>query len=82
MCCLSYRFDQNRFVLFDCCRLTLNNVDDRVAGKYRCIAKNQLGTIQNDFQLLIRGTKNKIYMYTVVYVILVYRRFDILATIS
>ena len=33
----------------------LENVDDRMAGKYRCIGKNRLGTIQNEFQLLIRG---------------------------
>jgi len=30
-----------------------------MAGKYRCVGKNRLGTIQNDFQLLIRGMKNK-----------------------
>ncbi len=34
---------------------TLQNVDDRMAGKYRCIGKNRLGLIQNEFQLLIRG---------------------------
>jgi hypothetical protein len=34
-------------------------VDDRVAGKYRCIGKNRLGTIQNDFQLLMRGIEKK-----------------------
>jgi hypothetical protein len=28
-----------------------------MAGKYRCIGKNRLGIIQNDFQLLIRGMK-------------------------
>ena len=48
---------------FDECRLTLHNVDDRVAGKYRCIGKNQLGTIQNDFQLLIRGTEIDCFVY-------------------
>ena len=36
-------------------RLTLRNVDDRMAGKYRCSAKNRLGSVQSDFQLLIRG---------------------------
>ncbi|CAF4632820.1 unnamed protein product, partial [Rotaria socialis] len=33
---------------------TLQNVDDSMAGKYRCVGKNRLGFIQNDFQLLIR----------------------------
>ncbi|CAF2619752.1 unnamed protein product [Rotaria sp. Silwood2] len=37
-------------------QLTLHNVDDRMAGKYRCIGKNRLGTIQYDFQLFIRGS--------------------------
>jgi hypothetical protein len=27
-----------------------------MAGKYRCLGKNRLGTIQNDFQLLIKGS--------------------------
>ncbi|CAF0748074.1 unnamed protein product [Adineta steineri] len=35
---------------------TIHNVDDRMAGKYRCIGKNRLATVQNDFQLLIRGS--------------------------
>ncbi|CAF3335483.1 unnamed protein product [Rotaria socialis] len=35
---------------------TLQNVDDSMAGKYRCVGKNRLGFIQNDFQLLIRGS--------------------------
>jgi len=35
-----------------------------MAGKYRCVGKNRLGTIQNDFQLLIRGMKKKqIYFF-------------------
>lgn len=36
-------------------RLILHNVDDRMAGNYRCSAKNRLGSLQSDFQLLIRG---------------------------
>ncbi|CAF0863046.1 unnamed protein product [Rotaria sordida] len=43
-------------LLVDSQQLTLYNVDDRMAGKYRCMGKNRLGTIQNDFQLLIRGS--------------------------
>lgn len=34
---------------------TLTNVDDRSAGQYKCIGKNRLGSIQNEFQLFIRG---------------------------
>ncbi|CAF0758019.1 unnamed protein product [Adineta steineri] len=35
---------------------TLENVDDNSAGKYRCIGKNRLGSIENEFQLFIRGS--------------------------
>ncbi|CAF1283707.1 unnamed protein product [Rotaria sordida] len=35
---------------------TLHNVNDSMAGKYRCVGKNRLGSIQNEFQLLIRGS--------------------------
>ena len=35
--------------------LVLRNVDDQMAGSYRCIGKNRLGLIQNEFQLFIRG---------------------------
>jgi hypothetical protein len=36
-------------------RFTLQNVDDRSAGKYKCIGENRLGSIENEFQLLIHG---------------------------
>ncbi|UJR25292.1 hypothetical protein I4U23_006644 [Adineta vaga] len=36
--------------------LILNNVDDRSAGKYRCVGKNSLGSIENEFQLFIHGS--------------------------
>ncbi|CAF1921728.1 unnamed protein product [Rotaria magnacalcarata] len=49
--------DENLALLVtDSQQFTLRNVDDRMAGKYRCVGKNRLGTIQNDFQLLIRGS--------------------------
>jgi hypothetical protein len=38
-----------------------------MAGKYRCIGKNRLGTIQNDFQLLIRGMKEKGFVFYVMF---------------
>jgi hypothetical protein len=38
-----------------------------MAGKYRCIGKNRLGTIQNDFQLLIRGMTKKQTKYFFLY---------------
>lgn len=64
--------------------LTLSNVDDHAAGKYRCLVTNRLGSIQNDFQLLIRG---KYPMLQVLYFCqndstLPHRRIDLLATIS
>ncbi|UJR23619.1 hypothetical protein I4U23_026605 [Adineta vaga] len=37
-------------------QLTLQNVDDRMVGHYRCMGENRLGIIQHDFQLLIRGS--------------------------
>ncbi|CAF1040092.1 unnamed protein product [Rotaria sp. Silwood1] len=43
-------------LLVDSQQLTLHNVDDRMAGQYRCIGKNRLGKIHNDFQFLIRGS--------------------------
>ena len=57
-------------ILFFSPRLTLHNVDDRMAGKYRCIGKNRLGTIQNDFQLLIRGMKTNSFCFVILYLIL------------
>lgn len=36
-------------------RFTLQNVDDSMAGKYRCVGKNWLGSIQAEFHLLIQG---------------------------
>jgi hypothetical protein len=39
-----------------------------MAGKYRCVGKNRLGTIQNDFQLLIRGMKNKKFRFFFLYI--------------
>jgi len=35
--------------------LKLDNIDDQSAGKYRCVGKNRLGSIENEFQLLIQG---------------------------
>lgn len=40
-------------------RLTIPNVDDRAAGKYRCVGENRLGRIHSDFQLLIRGRQRR-----------------------
>jgi len=53
---ISFVFELKVFVLFfSHYSYTLENVDDRMAGRYRCIGKNRLGMIQNEFQLLIRG---------------------------
>ena len=43
------------FSLSPCRSLTLQNVDDRMAGRYKCLAQNRLGSVENEFQLLIRG---------------------------
>ncbi|CAF3358164.1 unnamed protein product [Rotaria sp. Silwood1] len=45
-----------RLLLVNSQHFTLHNVDDSVAGKYRCVGKNQLGLVQSEFQLLIRGS--------------------------
>ncbi|CAF1658466.1 unnamed protein product, partial [Adineta ricciae] len=37
-------------------QLTMHNIDDRMAGHYRCRGENRLGVVQHDFQLLIRGS--------------------------
>lgn len=47
--------------IFGYSRLVLQHVDDRMAGSYRCIGKNRLGLVQNEFQLLIRGERRDIF---------------------
>jgi hypothetical protein len=51
---------------------TLENVDDSMAGKYRCIGKNRLGLIQSEFQLLIRGMSKSKFLFIFVMFTLIF----------
>jgi hypothetical protein len=54
-CSISFVIELKSFLSFSHYSYTLENVDDHMAGRYKCIGKNRLGLIQNEFQLLIRG---------------------------
>ncbi|CAF1482723.1 unnamed protein product, partial [Didymodactylos carnosus] len=46
--------DDLQLLLINSKYFILQNVDDRLAGRYKCIGNNSLGSIENDFRVLVK----------------------------